>query len=572
MTAPLDRKSGTVALTLGAVIDKLMEVELPPTRRRDLVSAVRRVAKLGGLSPEEMPLEVEVLKEAIEANPPGGRPLSHKSRQNLRSDLHAAIAASGLKPVTRTSLTPLSPEWKALLDACRGMPVRIGLSSFGRFCSGLGISPADVSDELVERFLDARRKGTLKPTKAQREARRAIPRLWNMVREQLPDLGLPELIVPDRRPRSRYRASLEALPGTFREDLERFLAWCAVPDPFADGARPHVLREPTIILRRRHILSALTAAVDKGVPPERLADLGALVEEDVFKAILSHLHDKAGKRANAGVHAIATTLVSMAREWVKVGPEKLDRLKLLRSRLPRLPRGLVDKNQKLLRRFEDPETEARFVNLPHAIWREARSSRRCDIHMLVKAQVAIAVYLQMTLPMRPKNLLSLSLLRHFHEPAGAKGVMIVVIPPEETKTSEPITFRVPEELARWIREFRDRIYPAIASGKPDKLFARPDGVRKQASTFASQARKLIRRHLGFTVSIHQFRHVGGMLILKADPTALELVRQLLGHRSHKYSVNYVGIGTGRAGEILSGLVADLRANGKGAGGAPRRRK
>ena len=318
MTTPLDRKTVTAAATLGTLIEKLTEAELSPTRRRDLVSAVRRVAKLAGLAPNETPLDLEVLKVALEGSAPGASLLSHKSRQNLRSDLFAAIAVSGLKPVTRTSLTPLSPDWRYFLDAGLGKHVRIGLSSFGRFCSGLGISPAEVSDDLVERFLDARVKGTLKPASARREAHRRLPRYWNMAREQFPDFGLPELTVPDRRRRSRYKACLASLPQSFQDELEWFLGWCAVPDAFADDARLQVLRAPTIVLRRRHILSALTAAVDNGIPPERLSGLAALVEEDVFKAILSYLHAKAGRQANSGVHAIATTLVSMAREWVKL--------------------------------------------------------------------------------------------------------------------------------------------------------------------------------------------------------------------------------------------------------------
>ena len=215
---------------------------------------------------------------------------------------------------------------------------------------------------------------------------------------------------------------------------------------------------------------------------------------------------------------------------------------------------------------------ARFLDLPHTIWREARSSKRCDIHKLVKVQVGIAVYLQMTLPMRPKNLLSLSLSRHFHEPAGARGPMAVYIPAEETKTSKPIAFDVPEELARWIRELRDRIYPAVASCKADKLFARPDGVCKHPATFASQARKLIKRHMAFAISLHQFRHIGGTLMLEEDPTAVEVVRQLLGHSSHKYSANYVGIGTRRAGEVYSKLITDLRARPTPPARRSRRRK
>ena len=42
--------------------------------------------------------------------------MSDKRRANLRSDLTAAIDASGLHPILKTGALALDAEWKALLD------------------------------------------------------------------------------------------------------------------------------------------------------------------------------------------------------------------------------------------------------------------------------------------------------------------------------------------------------------------------------------------------------------------------------------------------------------------------
>jgi len=57
------------------------------------------------------------------------------------------------------------------------------------------------------------------------------------------------------------------------------------------------------------------------------------------------------------------------------------------------------------------------------------------------------------------------------------------------------------------------------------------------------------------MTVHQFRHGAGAIILKNRPGEFELVRQILGHRSIATTMRcYVGLETIQASEIFTNMV------------------
>lgn len=63
------------------------------------------------------------------------------------------------------------------------------------------------------------------------------------------------------------------------------------------------------------------------------------------------------------------------------------------------------------------------------------------------------------------------------------------------------------------------------------------------------------------MTVHQFRHAAGAVILKHRPGEYELVRQLLGHRNVQTTINcYIGLESIRASEIFSKIIMDQMAN------------
>ena len=62
---------------------------------------------------------------------------------------------------------------------------------------------------------------------------------------------------------------------------------------------------------------------------------------------------------------------------------------------------------------------------------------------------------------------------------------------------------------------------------------------------------------GLRITVHQFRHAAGAIILKRRPGEYELVRQLLGHRNLQTTINaYIGLENIHASQIFSKIVLE----------------
>ena len=118
--------------TLRDVIDRLAGDYI---RRRDLRSAITSYAKLVGLPPSDIPLDLAAIRRTLDGMSPAQAGRSAKRWSNLRSDLSAAIDASGLVPILRTKHVVLDAAWKTLLDPIKEERIRLGLSRFARWAT-----------------------------------------------------------------------------------------------------------------------------------------------------------------------------------------------------------------------------------------------------------------------------------------------------------------------------------------------------------------------------------------------------------------------------------------------------
>ena len=124
------------AATLGDVLAALgTQQDLSETRRRDLRSAVNRVAALLGDAPERIPLVMPSISAKLAKLSPAAAGVSTKTFHNLRSDFLAAVKASGLHSAKRRARAPLSPPWQALLQELSTRRAHLGLSRFARYAS-----------------------------------------------------------------------------------------------------------------------------------------------------------------------------------------------------------------------------------------------------------------------------------------------------------------------------------------------------------------------------------------------------------------------------------------------------
>ena len=109
-------------------------------------------------------------------------------------------------------------------------------------------------------------------------------------------------------------------------------------------------------------------------------------------------------------------------------------------------------------------------------------------------------------------------------------------------------------IDEYVHDFR----PLLLRGRNDDwLFPGQHRGAKSGILFSGQITKRILQSTGLRMTVHQFRHAAGALILRSRPGQYELVRQLLGHRNVQTTINaYIGLKNIHASEIFSKIVME----------------
>jgi hypothetical protein len=180
-TYPLPLPQSTTPITLQNVLDRLAtDGALSDTRRRDLRSAITSFAKLAEKPPAAIPLDLAEIRTTLNGMLPARAQISRKRWTNLRSDLAAAIAASGLHPMLTTGDLDVDEVWTGLLMPA-GQDIRRGLSRFIRWASLRRIAPESVDNGTIDRFIAELDATTL--IRNLRDLPRVTAQAWNALVE-----------------------------------------------------------------------------------------------------------------------------------------------------------------------------------------------------------------------------------------------------------------------------------------------------------------------------------------------------------------------------------------------------
>jgi integrase len=377
--------------------------------------------------------------------------------------------------------------------------------------------------------------------------------IWNEVTRQ-PALNLRPVTVPSFRRHAKW-IEWSALTETFRDDVEEYLAWSAGSDAFATDARPRALGPQTLKLRRNQIHAAVSALAQNGVKLSAITSLADLVSPENFKRILRRRHEIVGGRENVFNRNLADVLVRIAGEWVKVDAGVLTELIRLAGKVPIPPSGLTDKNKKFLRQFDDPAALQRLYSLPNRLWAQVKRETKPTQQTLAKAQVALAIAILGYMPVRLQNLAALTFDVHLFMREGPRATSTLELPAGEVKNQMASAFDIPSDVAKMLVEYRNRIAPKIIGHRPERLFVNIDGSAKSQKTIAWLITTYLCKRAGIVITAHQFRHLSAKILLDAEPGSFETVRQLLGHKSLRMTVNaYAGIDSRRAARHHERLV------------------
>jgi integrase len=559
--------------TLDEVLQIVEEADLMPYQRRDMRSAVKRVSDIAGFAPVTAEATAPALRQMLKGVLPAAHGVSQKTWANLVSGLRAALRLADVIDPRGEGLAIKDPAWAPLVEAiAEDKGLSNGLAGFANFCSGRSISPHQVDDDLLQQFYTWLENRTLCPNP--KAVVRFVPLLWNKASERIGcwprfRLALISFMAPQRHLR------WGALTEGFRADAEAYLAMRADPDVFDE--RPNAPRKPlaksTLHQQREHLRLAASVLVESGVPVEEITALADLVQPERFKDILRHYHEAAAGQPNAFATGLAQTLLQVARHHLSLTEEEFSHLKRIAAKLPPIPLELTPKNKALLRKFEPDASKAKLYFLPDTLQAEVTRALEKGRLLFVAAQMTVAFDIQLAIGLRPQNLSALHWRRHFLEPDGPRGRLLLLIPAAEMKSrKEDFVTEVASEVAQRLRWYRRTILSRLGADPNGDLFVTSKGTRKDQRTLTIQMLKTIKRRLGIHMTAHQFRHLLGTSYLDANPHDTETARLLLGHSWTKTTRIYVGSQTRRASRAYNDFLFEQRERLKLRRKRQRRRK
>jgi len=430
---------------------------------------------------------------------------------------------------------PLSPLWERLHRRLE-KNVRYRLSPMMRFCSAKGIAPHEVNETVVDDYLAYRRREMARRT--DQVTHRVLARLWNANVGKVDGWPSKILAVPDVK--KSDGPALEEFPLGLREDFEKVLQSLQKPRRSKTGQRLHPCAHSTITTRRREF-ALLAKQAAKLVPIETLTSMKCLLKPEILEQVLSQ-YWRENQRPTQFAVELATHSVSAAR-LLGFDHQELERLNEIRehvqSKAPK--KGFTEKNRKFVRQILSGKSWKAILALPAKLMALARACRtNAPESAAVYAQMAVAIGILSFAPIRRGNLAKIRLDVNLTKPGGPDSHYWLGFPEYDVKNRVDLTFQLKSpELNAVINEYVHDFRPILLRGhNHDWLFPGLRGEPKEPTSFATQMVKIIFKHAGLRMTVHQFRHAAGALLLQKYPGNYELVRRVLGHKSVQTTIDF----------------------------------
>ena len=547
--------------SIADVLDHLRsDHELDEQRRKACAGALRTLCSALGREASAVPASFREIDALLAAVPASARGRSKKSIDNARSLAKAALRRYSKEPGLPPRGTPLNPAWQGLADRLPDLRLRNGLSRFMRIASFHGCAPEDIDDAAVDRIVELARQVNwgrdVKSFRAQATG------LWNEAVDTVPGWPTRKLTPPTPRAREAH-LPISAFPDSFQRELAAYLSWARGDNPLAKDAPAQALKASTLRLREHQLRIAASVLASQLGGASSITSLEFLVKPEHVKQVLtSFLKTGPEMRVSAFTRGLSMTLKTVAKQWVGAPQADLDELARIQRKLGSAPSGLTAKNRKLIRQFDDPRVLAQLLNLPAKLREQTKTQRLSPQRRLQRMQMALAIELLLCAPIRINNLSALRMDQHIEWPSGWGGPAYIVLNNTETKNDMFLEYPLPDHARDLMREYLDRYRSYADGGDSPWLFVKMGGAAVSAATLRDGIKKAIKRELGIDMTPHQFRHLAAAIALDHHPGAIGLVRDLLGHKNIKTTVNsYAGMRTREAGQAYDKLLASRRLTG-----------
>jgi len=534
-SSPPDRP-GKLASSLGQVLTRLeTNAGLTERDRRDCRSAIRALCAMLGSDPAATPADAAELDRRLARVPKPARGRSDKTVANIRWRVRRAIALHGGAPAPAPRGLALAPRWAALRERLATPRLRYGLSRLIREASGAGVEPEQVSDALLDAIA---RRVAASAGEARGQAFRAqAATCWNEAAGAVAGWPRLRLAVP-ARPARAQRLPLDAFPVTFQRDLDSYLAWAAHSGRLARDGSPRNLSPATVRLRGEHLRLAASALARRLGYARRVINLATLVEPVNFKLVLGEYLGPGGeRRAGAFVRGLAVTLFGVARQWVKAPASQLDQLGQTKRRLGGAAPGVAERSRPTVEAFTDPAVLAALLALPDRLFAEAVGGRSLEPQAVRKVQLAVAIALLLTVPLRLGQLAGLRLGHELRRPSGRHGPMSLAVggtaPAPALASALAPECPIVGPAKTIVDDYLDHCHSSLLPNPEGWLFLRLDGSQLGEAALRHGIAAETRRAIGIALNPSGFRHLAAALVLRDRPDDLGVVGQLLGHRDRR---------------------------------------
>lgn len=507
---------------------------LTPNQRRDMASAINRVATYLNRSPADLRIDPPALRLALAKIHPVQVGISAKSLANVKSALSNALQTVGYLPSKEPKVEP-SVAWQNFLSNCSAPHQGHALSRLITYCSNRDIEPTDLTDAVMMDFqshLDGRLLAK-DPAKLCKE----LAQSWNGIVKRN---NLPLAQLSYEKGKQHRCLPLTAYPESLQKEIEGYLGKLAHDDIFDEDGPDKPLKPLSLRNTKAHLTQFLDGLASAGTAPDEFTCLAHVVTAAKMKIAFRAIRDRSGHNSiPKGLYNIAATLMAVARHHLKAAPEDLEAIAKIKRKVAPTETGMSDKNRERLIQFNDWENIVALLTLPEALAERAKEKPPSRSSALL-AMHAAAISILLSCPVRAKNLASLDLDRNLipHR-KGTQTSYTIRIDGDEVKNGEPIEARLNARHSKVLYSYITKFRPLVSDVPGTALFPKQsDGKPRDPANFGSDLKALIFRGTGLTVHAHLFRHITAKLYLREAPGSFEAVRQMLRHRKLQTTMDY----------------------------------
>lgn len=523
--------------------------DLSGKRKQDLRSAVRLAAKVLGAEPQLIAADPRAIGRRLDGISHLSLGVSAGRWANSRSLLRSALKL--VVPVmSGASTVPLLPEWELFVEEARKVGSSwLRLGRLLRWLSKRGITPAAITRDDLDQFHEELLSDALhgNPERSWQAARQS----WERMRVACS--SWPQIVLEATPNPMVYSLPWAAFPVSLKVEVDLLLERLAGRDLSEEGPlRP--LRPASLKMHAYELRTFASALVRQGLPAESLSSLAICLSLENYKLGLQWFYARHGSRPSRTVHKLAANMKAIARHWLKANDSTLLAMSRVVSKVAPPEQGMSDKNRDRLRPFDSHENLQAIVNLPRTIRRHLETSKSAKARKKGLSTAAMAIELLLVAPLRLGNLSQLHLDRSFMR-VGDK--MHLVVPKENVKNSVNLEYELLPETV----ELLDWYVSNHRKAEPENryLFAGEGLTHKSEGTLRQQIMGAVKAFTGLTVNPHLFRAIAGTILLRANPGAYEVVRQVLGHRNIATTTRfYTGQADRAARRYYSGAIEKLR--------------